>query len=308
MPDDFRYFKLGLASRLVAAGGAFAIGIALELAVEAGSFFPGILVVAAGWLPLMLRRATNKPDEQGLEEWRPVPMSEVDRLDDGLRESAKLRKRTRSVSARLALGLGIPAFLVFFGIAAATGRTDLSFIGGNAAVLLVPSILFGRVKVYTPSVIAMKMPCFRAILAERLADGVAVAPYIRFDKDKSGADVPEDLRLLYELKRPPADLVGIQVQTAVNKGPNGAVPYMYAVVLTKGKAGPSYDVAKRVRSAAYEIEAGGDDEYGTVVIRQETSGGGYETKRADCVRLLKLCLDVLDAIGNGGDRVYLAKG
>jgi hypothetical protein len=160
MADDFRYFKLGLASRLVAAGGAFAIGIALELAVGAGSFFPGILVVAAGWLPLMLRRATNKPDEQGLEEWRPVPMSEVDRLDDGLRESAKLRKRTRSVSARLALGLGIPAFLVFFGIAAATGRTDLSFIGGNAAVLLVPSILFGRVKVYTPSVIAMKMPAF----------------------------------------------------------------------------------------------------------------------------------------------------
>ena len=121
MSDDFRYFRLGLASRLAVAGGAFAIGIAIELALSASMFFPGIIVVAAGWLPLMLRRATNKPDEQGLEEWRPVPMSEVDRLDDGLRESAKLRKRTRSVSAGLALGLGIPAFLVFFAIAAGPG-------------------------------------------------------------------------------------------------------------------------------------------------------------------------------------------
>jgi hypothetical protein len=141
------------------------------------------------------------------------------------------------------------------------------------------------------------MPCFRALLAEGLPEEVAIAPYIRFDKDKSGADVPEDLRLLYELKRPTADLVGIQVQAAVNNGPNGAVPYMYAVVLTKGKAGPSYKIAQRVKSAGYEVEVGGDDQYGTVVIRQETSGGGYETSPADCKKLLRLCLGLIQAIG-----------
>jgi hypothetical protein len=294
--DDFRFFKLGQGSRLVLAGGLFAAGVALELALRASMFLPGILVVLAGWLPLMLKRATNKPDDQGLEEWRPVPMAEVDKLDDALRESGKLRTRTRSASAGLALGLGIPAFVVFLGVSAATGRTDAYFIGVNAAAFLVPALLFGRVKVFTPAEISMKMPCFRALLSETPPEGIAVAPYMRFDKDKSGADVPEDLRLLYELKRPPADLVGIQVQAAINNGPNGAVPYMYAVVLTKGRKGPSYDVAKRVRSSDYEVEVGGDDEYGTVVLRQETSGGGYNTTPDDCRKLMRLCMKVLGAI------------
>jgi hypothetical protein len=296
MQDDFRFLKLGLGSRLILAGGLFAAGVALELALRASMFLPGLILVLAGWLPLMLKRATNKPDDQGLEEWRPVPMSEVDKLDDALRESGKLRKRTRSVSAGLALGLGIPALVVFLGVAAAMGRTDVYFVGVNAAAFLAPALLFGRVKVFTPAEISMKMPCFRALLSEALPEGIAVAPYIRFDKDRSGADVPEDLRLLYELKRPPADLVGIQIQAAINNGPNGAVPYMYAVVLTKGRSGPAYDVARRVRSSAYEIEAGGDDEYGTVVLRQETGNGGYQTSPDDCKKLLRLCTKVLGAM------------
>jgi hypothetical protein len=300
MADDFRFFKLSLASRLALAGGLFAAGAAIELAMRGGPLFPGLLVVLSGWLPLMLKRATNKPEDQGLEEWRPVPMAEVDRLDDGLRESKKLRKRTSSVSAGLALGLGIPVLLIFLGVSAAAGRTDVYLVGANAAAFLAPALLFGRVKVFVPSEIAMKMPCFRAMLAESLPPGVAAAPYIRFDKDKSGADVPEDLRLLYELKRPPADLVGVQVQAAINNGPNGAVPYMYAVVLTKGRSGPSYDVARRVKSPGFEIETGGDDEYGTVVMRQETDGGGYETSPSDCAKLLALCLKVLAAIESKG--------
>ena len=308
MQDDFRFLGLGLASRLVLAGGLFAAGVALELAMSAGMFFPGILLVAAGWLPLMLKKATNKPDDQGLEEWRPVPMAEIDRLDDGLNESRKLRGKTRSVSTGLALGLGLPIFIVFMIVTSILVRTDLYFIGVNAAVLLVPALFFGRVAVFTPSEIAMKMPCFRAILAETLPEGIAVAPYIRFDKDKSGADVPEDLRLLLELKRAPSDLVGVQLQAAINNGPNGAVPYMYAVVLTKGKGGPSYELARRLKSAAYEVEPGGDDQYGTVVIRQETSGGGYETNPAQCGKLLSLCLKLLGAIGGKADSVYLAKG
>jgi hypothetical protein len=295
MQDDFRFFKLGLASRLVFAGGLFLAGVALELALS-GFMILGVIVALAGWLPLMLKKATNKPDDQGLEEWRPVPMAEVDKLDDAMRESKKLRKKTRSVSTGVALGLGIPAFLIFLVASAIMDRTDFIFTAWNAVVFLVPALFFGRVKVFTPSEIAMKMPCFRALLAEKLPETVAVAPYIRFDKDKAGSDVPEDLRLLYELKRSPADLVGIQVQAAINNGPNGAVPYMYAVVLTKGKTGPSYASASRIKSSGYEIEVGGDEQYGTVVMRQDTGNGGYETTPSDCRRLLKLCLKVLEAI------------
>jgi hypothetical protein len=36
------------------------------------------------------------------------------------------------------------------------------------------------------------------------------------------------------------------------------------------------------------VEAGGDDDYGSVVLRQETSGTGYATKPSDCARLFEL--------------------
>jgi hypothetical protein len=290
MQDDFRFFKLGLGSRLALAGGLFAAGVALELAASVPA---GLLVALCGWAPLLLRKATNKPDDQGLEEWRPVPMSEIDRLVDGIGAARKLRRKTMNVSAGLALGLGVPAFLVLVGVASAMGRNDLAFILANAAIFLAPSAFFGRVKVFTPSEISMKLQCFCALFAEALPEGVALAPYIRFDKDKSGADVPEDLRIMYELKRSPADLVGIQMQAAINNGANGPVPYMYAVVLTKGKGGPSYAVAERARHKGYEVEPGGDEEYGTVVIRQETSGSGYETSPEDCVELRGICLKLL---------------
>jgi hypothetical protein len=295
MQDDFRFFKLGAASRLALSGGLFAAGIALELALRS-TFLPGALVLLAGWLPLMLRKASNKPDDQGLEEWRPVPMSEVDRLDDGIRESRKLRRKTASYGSIAALALGVPAFFIVLVGSLASDRTDIAFVAVNAAVLLAPAALFGRIKVFTPSEIAMKMASFRALLSDVVPEGVIVSPYIRFDKDAAGGDVPEDLRILLELKRPPADLVGIQVQAAINNGPNGAVPYLYAVVLTKGKAGPSYAVAQRVRAEGFEVEPGGDKEYGTVVIRQSTEDGGYATAPDDCLRLMKVCLKLLDRI------------
>jgi hypothetical protein len=295
MQDDFRFLKLGTRSRLVLSACLFAAGIVLELAV-AQTFVPGLLVVLAGWFPLMLKKASNKPDDQGLEEWRPVPLSEIDRLDDGIRESRKLRRRTMSWAAVTALALGLPAFFIALMASFATGRIDIAFVALNAAALFLPSIAFGRVKVFTPKEIAFKMPSFRALLSDAMPEGVVVSPYIRFDKDSSGADVPEDLRFMLELKRPPADFVGIQIQAAVNNGPNGAVPYLYAVVLTKGKTGPSYAAARSFRAEGFEVEPGGDRDYGTVVIRQSTDNGGYETTPNDCLKLMRVCLRVLQKI------------
>lgn len=268
MQDDFRFFKLGL----------------------------GAAVAILGWSPLALRRATNKPDDQGIDGWRPVPMAEIDKLDDSLRESKKLKRRTAGtggLAVFIAIGIGITA--IFF--ANGKGRNDIAFYLLNALAFFVPAVFFGRVAVFTPWDIDKKMPCFRAILAESLPSDVAIAPYICFDKDSRGAGIPQDLRVMYELKRPSADLVGIQVQASINNGPNGDVPYMYAVVLTKGKSGPSFKAAERVKPEGYEVEPGGDEEYGTVVIRQETGGSGYETSPEECVQLREICLKLLKEMG-----------
>jgi hypothetical protein len=295
MNDEFRFGKLGLQSRLALSAGLFALGIALQLAIPEVSPL-GFGLVIAGWFPLMLKTATNKPADQGLEEWRPVTMTEIDRLDDGIRQSKALKKKTRSLTTGVLVGITAP-FLGFalLGFAIA-GRGDLTFIILNTVALLVPSLFFGRVSVFVPKDIAFKMPSFRALLSEPLPAGIAVSPYLRFDKDKAGLDVPEDLRLMFELKRPPEDLVGVQVQAAVNKGPNGEVPYLYAVVLTRGTSGPAFAAASRLRRSRFEVEAGSDGEFGTVVIRQSTESGGYHTTPDDCRELQNVCVKFLEAL------------
>ena len=126
------------------AAGLFGAGIALELALKAFPL-PGFIVLISGWLPLMLKKATNKPDDQGLEEWRPVPMPEIDRLDDGIRASAKLRMRTVSWAAGIGLGLGVPALAASLIASMSEGRTDIAFVAANAAALFVSALLFGSV-------------------------------------------------------------------------------------------------------------------------------------------------------------------
>lgn len=295
MEKEFRFFDFGLGARLVLAGGLYAAGAFLHLFLPALGLL-GLAVSALGWAPLVLRRATNKPDDQGLEEWRLVSMAEIDRLEDSLRQTKKLRRKVGNPLLVLFLVFGLPAFLFSMVASAVMGRGDFLFVLGTAAVCLVPPLFFGRVSVFEPREIALKMPSFRAILKAPRPEGMTLAPYIRFDKDDKGRDVPEDLRFLIEPKRGPADLVGIQVQTAINNGPNGPVPYLYAVVLTRGR-GQTWQAAGRIKARRLEVEAGGEGEYGTVVLRQDTANGGYNTSPEDCERLASACYAFLGSLG-----------
>ena len=148
---------------------------------------------------------------------------------------------------------------------------------------------------WVPQDFKMVMDAIQAARAEPVPPGVLVTPYLRLDRDDPGLRIPEDARLLVESRRKPEDLVGIQMQAAINTGPNGKVPYLYAVVLTKGR-GATWKKASRLRFDGYEVEPGGDDDYGTVVIRQETERGGYQTTPNQCRRLVHIVYNALDAL------------
>jgi hypothetical protein len=280
MGDEFSLFKLSLPARLALAAGCFAVGASVQVLLGLG-MAPGILVIVVGYLPLFLKRITNKPADIGLEEWRAVSMAEIDRLSDSLRESRKAKNRTIGGTALLTI--------VAAALAGASGLAwffspDLSLALFDGFLFSIPALFFGRARFFVPPVLEMKMPCFQAVFRQAAESGLVVTPYLRFDKDKEGRDIPEDIRLMVEPKRKPEDFVGVQMQAAINKGPNGNVPYLYAVALTKGRA-TSWKKAASISASGYEVEEGSDGEYGTVVIRQETSNGGYRTGPEDCERL-----------------------
>jgi len=289
MDYEFKRFSLGAGPRIVLSTGLYAAGILLQFLFPWG-FIPGFLLILLGWIPLGLKPISNKPSDKGLEEWRPVSMGEIDRLADTLRQSKKLKASTALGTAGRILFPIAAGFLVFVLMFL---QPDAAILVADAALLFVPGIYFGRLKAFVPKLLSLKMPCFQAILGQELPKGLVLTPYLRFDKDSEGLDVPEDIRFLLEPVRKNDDFVGVQFQAAVNKGPSGEVPYMYAVFLTKGK-GSTYSKLERVSARGYEVESGGEGDYGSVVLRQKTSGSGFATKPSDCTNLWELTLEILD--------------
>ncbi|MDP2791419.1 MAG: hypothetical protein Q8O15_06630 [Rectinemataceae bacterium] len=288
MDHEFSALKLSTPARLALAGGLFSVGALLQLLTGWG-LAPGFIAIIVGYIPLHLKPITNKPADQGLEEWRAVSMAEVDRLADTLRASKVAFGRSAGGSALMAMVFAAVAVIAALFIAI---NPAVSLIIADGLLFAVPAMFFGRLKAFVPKVLALKMPCFQAVFAEKAPESIVVTPYLRFDKDENGRDVPEDIRLMVEPKRKREDFVGIQMQAAINKGPSAELPYLYAVILTKGK-GESFRKFRGLSIDGYEVETGGDDAYGSIVIRQSTSGTGYATKPSDCVRLYGLVCDIL---------------
>lgn len=291
MENRYRHLRLGTGARLVLAGILYAAAAAAQVALS--SFLAGLPLILLAWLVLTLKPVSNKPKDRGLEEWRAVSDGEVARMADNLDRSRRLRL------AILGPAVGKAMLLVAFVIVSGffwlnSPRASLALL--DLALFAVPGLLFGRVTAHVPREFDLKASGFIAAMGVGRPEGFVMTPYLRFDKDADGRDVPEDLRLMLEPKRKPADLVGIQIQAAINKGANGEVPYMYAVVLTRGKDGPAYRAFRTMRARGYEVEAGGDAEYGAVVVRQQTSGGGYHTTDDDCEALVNLMVKALEKV------------
>ncbi len=272
-----------------------AAGMALQVAVPGGwGFVPGILVMVPGLVLMWAKSYRNKPMDIGQEDWQPASVREFDRIKSNLQMT---RQKTYAVIYRPGFGVAMAIALVVIAFFL-TGRHRFgAVVCIDALVLLVPFLFTGLIALWTPQELAFRMKVFEPILSSETAEGgpVIVTPYLRLDKDKEGHQIPEDVRLMVEPRRKPSDFLGVQLQVAVNKGPNGNVPYMYAVYLCRGK-GKTYQSVSSLSFSDYVKEPGGDKEYGYVVVRQKTSGTGYHTTDADVRRLYMTVKETLLAM------------
>ena len=278
---------------------AFAVlGFCLQVLLVGGvGFFLGTLLMVPGLFFVAARNFRNKPMDVGQEDWNPASVREFDRIKSNLQLT---RQKGFSVIYRAGFGWFIAVVLaVASGVLSSSNRPFAALVVFDALVLLVPFLLTGNVKLWTPQELAFRMRVFDPILSTEQAEGgdIIITPYLRLDKDKEGHEIPEDIRLMVEPRRKPADFLGVQLQVAVNEGPNGSVPYMYAVFLCRGK-GETYQRLASQRFDDFEREPGGDKEYGYVVVRQQTSGTGYHTTDSDVRRLYEMVKRKLAALSS----------
>jgi hypothetical protein len=288
--------KIAFPARLAAFGGFAALGFAAQILLPGGGgFILGLLLMVPGLVLISAKNYRNKPLDIGLEDWQPASAAEFNRV----RANLSLTKESR-FSIFYKGGLGVAAIVVlgvvsFFLLG--SGRSFAATLCIDVLVLLIPLLFTGNVSLWTPKELARKMGAFEAIVTSEPTEGgpIIITPYLRLDKDKEGRQIPEDIRLMVEPRRKPADFLGVQVQVAINNGEHGAVPYMYAVFLCRGK-GETYQALAAARFGDYVREPGGDKEYGFVVVRQRTESGGYHTTPDDCRELYAMVKEKLLAL------------
>ncbi len=295
---EMRYVipKVVFPTRLALAALFAAAGFCLQIIIPGGyGFVPGVLCMVPGLLFVSARNYRNKPMDIGQEDWQPASVREFDRIKSNLQLT---RQKTFSVIYRAGFGWFIAIVLAVIAAVLAMGSARFAALAAfDFLVLLVPFLLTGNVSLWTPRELAFRMRVFEPILSTEQAEGgdIVITPYLRLDKDPQNHQIPEDIRLMVEPRRKPKDFLGVQLQVAVNKGPNGNVPYMYAVFLCRGK-GETYQSLSSMRFDDFVKEPGGDKEYGYVVVRQQTSGTGYHTTDSDVRRLYEMVKEKLLAM------------
>jgi hypothetical protein len=214
--------KLPFLPRLMLFAGLMGAGLFLQLYLR--SFFGlGTLCMLAGSLFALARNFNNKPVDLGYEDWKPVTTREYNRIKDNFEQTKKAHIPfyfKPALGLTVLIGLAGMALLLFFFDVVIEG---LWLILIDAALILYAPTFTGTVKLWTPAELRMKMASFNAVLIEAEAAGKSLitTPYLRFDKDKENRQIPEDIRLMIEPRRKPADFVGVQFQVAINNGPNG---------------------------------------------------------------------------------------
>ena len=245
----------------------------------------------------------NDHGQKQKETWKFVSMTEIDRLRDWIGTLRKVKIPFFYSMVFGALATFIISILIIFSviIAVFTGSVGF-FIVLDIFLIFFPLLYFARIEKWVPA-ISGKLDAFAPVLDAKLPDSLRLDITIFPDGDK-GDKIPSDLRLMLApaMSAPQEvrdELLGAQFQVTFNRGPNGEVPYLYAVFITKGKE-KIWQTLKDIRAPGYVTEAGSSTEedvvYGTVVLRLDTKSrsDGYHTHESDVREILHLVIQALE--------------
>jgi hypothetical protein len=300
MNAEFSRTRLSIKSRFIIAVICYILAALLQLLNNGAArpLTPVLLFVPCFFLQVKKFNGLPKRErlEQSKEEgWKPVTMTEVDRLTDTI---GKIKK-TEINFIYTKLG---PCSVILFAVLAfytlIVNNGIYTFINAVYLYLVfLPFFWHARIEKAYPKNLAERLSYFIPLTSRHLPDSIKLVPYFHFDG--GGAKAPDDLRFMLEY-RENKELVGVQFQVSMNSGPHGKVPYMYAVFITRGQN----KLWKQLREIEYDNfiteskPSRKEKDYGTVVLRLDTEcrGDGYHTKDGDIQRLIDHVLETLERV------------
>jgi hypothetical protein len=155
----------------------------------------------------------------------------------------------------------------------------------DAAVLILPHWITGTRRVWRPLTLRQQINALEGALAaiDRYREPACqIQPMFELAGEGKGR-IPVGARVFIRFPDGPEQLLGLQLQVALNSVQGTNYPYLYAVLIAKRSFGLSTHYGGRIRQACagLTVETNVEQDVEVVVIRQYTTKtSGYHTKPA----------------------------
>jgi len=291
--------SMGYQTRMAAAFGLMAAGFAIQLAMTA--VLPGVLLIAAGNLLLLVRGYDNRVDFGAFDptaEWERV---EVDRLDDLTGLHRRMRKWDLSL-LDITNASGAALFLVVAGAITALAFFSwgvLRILVIDAMVLLLPHWLTGVRSILVRPKLMVRVEAIRDVLGQSGRELADHKVNLLMLLSGSSTKIPDDVKFKVDIKDRHADFLGLYGQVVLNEVQGRSYPYFYAVLVARRGFGLQQAKSGHRAPPDVTIELDEQDKVEVLVIRQTTTkNSGYHTEPLDAVRILHFAVDVAEQVAS----------
>ena len=287
-------------ARMAAAFGLMAAGFAIQLVMT--TVLPGVLLIAAGNLLLLVRGYDNRVDFGAFDptaEWERV---ESDRLDDLAELHGRMRKWDVSL-LDITNAAGAALFLVVAGATTALAIFSwgvLRILVIDAMVLLLPHWLTGVRSILVRPKLMVRVEAIRDVL-ERSSRALANHK-VNLLMLLSGSEtkIPDDVKFKVDIKDHHADFLGLYGQVVLNEVQGRSYPYFYAVLVARRGFGLQRARDGHRAPPEVTIELNEQDKVEVLVIRQTTTkNSGYHTEPPDAAKILHFAIEVAEQVASG---------
>jgi hypothetical protein len=287
-------------TRMAAAFGLMAVGFAIQLAMTA--VLPGVLLIAAGSLLLLVRGYDNRVDFGAFDptaEWERV---EVDRLDDLTELHGRMRKWDLSL-LDITNASGAALFLVVAGATTALAFFSwgaLRILVIDAMVLLLPHWFTGVRSILVRPKLMVRVEAIRDVLRQSARVLANHKVNLLMLLTGSATKIPDDVKFKVDIKDRHADFLGLYGQVVLNEVQGRSYPYFYAVLVARRGFGLQQAKKDHRAPPKVTIELNEQDKVEVLVIRQTTTKkSGYHTEPLDAVKILNLAVEVAEQVASG---------